>query len=177
MALEETQSKFELTVGVLGVVIAFIGTVASPGPDRPMSRNALAAANGRMTKHIRGMQTALRTIREYNSGLQSQLAEARQSLEDAHAEARRALEEARAELAKVMADRETLDSQLNTSAEKIQELETKFEMASAEANQLQKLLSLHDARLERDAAEAKAKKAEERIRELTLQLHRSGVWP
>ena len=177
MTLEETQSKFELVVGVLGVVIAFVGTVASPGPDRPMSRNALAAANGRMTKHIREMQTALRTIREYNSGLQTQLAEARQSLEDAHAEARRALEEAESQLAKVKEDRATLGTQLSTSAEKIQELETMFQATSDEAGRLKKLLSLHDARLERDAAEAKAKKAEERIRELTLQLHRSGVWP
>jgi len=177
MAIEETQSKLEVVVAVVGVVIAFIGTVASPGPDRPMSRNALASANGRMTKHIAEMQTALKTIREYNSGLQTQLAQARQSLEDAHAGARRSQEEAQSELAALMQERDALGAQLTTSTEKIRDLETKFQMASAEADKLKQLLSLHDATLERDAAKERAQKAEERIRELTLQLHRSGIWP
>ena len=177
MAMEETQSKLEVVIGMLGVAIALIATVASPGPDRPMSRNALATANGRMTKHIAEMQIALRTIREYNSGLQTQLAQARQSLEDAHAQARRSQEEAQSELAKLVQDRDTLGTQLSTSAEKMRELETKYQTTSAEADKLKELLSIHGANLERDAAKAKAKKAEERIRELTLQLHRSGIWP
>ena len=177
MGIEETQSKFEVVVGVLGVVIALIGTVSSPGPDRPMSRNALAAANGRMTKHIVEMQTALRTIREYNNGLQTQLASAHQSLEDAHAAARRSLEKVESEMAKLMQERDTLDTQLSTSTEKIQELEIEYQAASTEADKLKQLLSLHDATLERDAAKDRAKKAEERIRELTLELHRSGIWP
>jgi chromosome segregation ATPase len=142
-----------------------------------MSRNALAAANGRMIKHIAEMQIALRTIREYNSGLQTQVAEARQSLEDAHAQARRSLEDARAELAKLAQDRDALGTRLSTSAEKIQELEAEYQIACAEADQLKQLLSVHDAIRERDQAKEDAKKAEERIRELTLQLHRSGIWP
>jgi len=170
MVIEETQSKLEVVLGVLGVVIAFIGTVAAPGLDRPMSRNALATANGRMTRHIAEMQTALKTIREYNNGLQMQLAQARQSLEDAHAEAQ-------SKLAKLTQERDTLGTQVTTSAEKIQDLEIKFQTASVEAGKLKQLLSLHDATLERDAAKARAKKAEERIRELTLELHRSGIWP
>ena len=170
MVIEGKQSKREVVVGVFGLVIALIATVASPGPDRPVSRNALASANGRMIRHISEMQTALRTIREYNSGLQMQLATTRQLLEDAHSAAQSAL-------AKLTQERDSLGTKVSTTTEKIEELEVQYQAASAEADQLKQLLSLHDAAMERDAAKEKAKQAEERIRELTLELHRSGIWP
>jgi hypothetical protein len=46
-----------------------------------------------------------------------------------------------------------------------------------EAAKLKEFLSLQEAQKERDDAAERATKAEDRIRELTLELHRAGVWP
>ena len=166
MTMEERLSKFEIAIAAVSGVILFVATLAGPGLDPGLSRGRLAITHARQSRRLAGLETALKTAREHSSALQSQLTQAGL-----------VAEQARSELTALMQERDTLSTQVATCTGQIQELEKKLQSADEEAAKFRELLSLHEISKERDAAVAKAQEAEERIRALTLELHRSGVWP
>jgi chromosome segregation ATPase len=99
------------------------------------------------------------------------------SLQTKAAETRRQLEQMRCELAALTKERDTLMAQVAAANEKVEELSSKLETTGLEAAKLKEFLSLQDVQKERDDAAERAQKAEDRIRELTLELHRAGIWP
>lgn len=175
--MKEGLSKLEVSVAALSGLIVFIATLTGPRLSHGVSRDGLAIANARQERQITeleaALETAVKTAQERGEALETQLAEA--GLE---------LEQVRSELAAVTQQREALETQLAASAEKVGQLEAKLLTTDEEATKLKELLSLHEVTQERDTAKAheeeakdRAEKAEERIRELTLQLHRAGLWP
>lgn len=164
--MKERLSKLEVSVAALCGVILFVATLSGPRLSHGVPRDRLAAVNMRQSQEIAALEKALATAREQQSVLQEQLTEAGHQLEAV-----------RADLSTLKQERETLSAQLATSAQRIRELETRLQSTDQEASKLKELLSVQEANKERDEAMARAEKAEDRIRELTLELHRAGVWP
>jgi len=171
--MNEGLSKLEVSVAALSGLIVFIATMTGPRLSHGVSRDGLAIVNARQERQITELEAALATVQERGEALDTQLAEACLQVE-----------QVRSELAAMTEQRDALDVQLAASAEKVGALEAKLRTADEEATKLKELLSLHEVTQERDTAKAReeeakarAEKAEERIRELTLQLHRAGLWP
>jgi len=164
--MAERLSKFEVSVAALSGVIVLVATLTGPRLSHGVSRDTLAVTNARQDRQISELETALQGAQEEGRTLQTQLADAGLQLE-----------ELRSELAALKQERETLSTQLAASTDKAREFEEKLQVTDQEAAKLKELLSLQEANKERDEAKARAEKAEERIRELTLELHRTGVWP
>jgi chromosome segregation ATPase len=166
MMMKERLSKIEISVAALSGVIVFIATLTGPRLSHGVPRDRLAAANMRQTQEIAVLGKALAAVQEKGRSLQGQLAETGLQLTGV-----------RSELAVLTQDREALSTQLAASADQIRKLGEKLQAAEQEATELKELLSVQEATKQRDEAKIRADKAEERIRELTLELHRSGVWP
>jgi hypothetical protein len=111
------------------------------------------------------------------SGMLNTLRAENASLEDDLARAGRMLESKCDELAALQQQQELLNARVTETAAELRDTEGLLETASAERNRLTELLDLQKATEERDEATTRAEKAEERIRQLTLELHRAGVWP
>ena len=164
--MQEKLSVCEMPVAAASVFIALVATLAGPRPNHGMTRDRLAAANIRKTKQLAGLQTVLQAAQSRNQALTTELS-------GTHL----ALEKVQAQLATLTTERDDLLAQVATFTAKTQELEGKLAAVGDEAAKLKELWSLNELSKERDAATARAEKAEERIRQLTLELHRSGVWP
>lgn len=171
--MKERLSRFEVSVAALSGLIVFIATMTGPRLSHGVSRDGLAVVNARQGRQITQLEVALETAQERGKTLEIQLAEAGLQVQ-----------QVRSELAAMTEQREALGVQLAASAKKVGALEAQLRTANEEAAKLTELLSLHEVTQERDTAKAReeeakarAEKAEERIRELTLQLHRAGVWP
>ncbi len=164
--MKEGLSKIEVSVAALSGVIVFIATLTGPRLSHGVPRDRLAAANMRQTQEIAVLEKALAAAQEEGGSLQGQLAETGLQLTGV-----------RSELAALKQERETLSTQLAASADQIRKLGEKLQVSDQEAAKLKELLSVQEATKQRDEAKARADKAEERIRQLTLELHRSGVWP
>lgn len=162
----ERLSKLEVSVAALCGVILFVATLTGPRLGHAVPRDRLVTVNMRQSQEIVGLEHALDAARQHGSVLQDQLAQAGHQMKVV-----------RNSLAALEQERETLATQLAAATERIGELEAKLQATDQEACKLKELLSVQEANKERDEAEARAEKAEERIRELTLQLHRSGIWP
>ncbi|HPC93796.1 MAG TPA: hypothetical protein PLU87_02555 [Sedimentisphaerales bacterium] len=166
MMTEENWSVLEGWVIALSVIVVFSATIAGPQLSHAMARDELALANADKTRRISTLLAIVTSTRQDNASLRAEVAETS-----------RLLEQARSELAVLKQERDTLIGQLAVANEKVRELDGKLQTTGLEAAKLKEFLSLQDIQKERDEAAERAKKAEDRIRELTLQLHRAGVWP
>lgn len=164
--MRERISKLEVSVAVLSGVIVFIATLTEPRLSHGVSRDTRAVTHARQDRQISELEAALQAAQEEGRTLQTQRAEAGLQLE-----------ELRSELAALKQERETLGTQLAASVEKVRELGEKMQAADQEATKTKDLLLVQEANRARDEAEARAEKAQDRIRELTLELHRAGIWP
>ncbi len=166
MMTEENLSVLEGWVIALSVIVVFSATMAGPQLNHVMARDELAVANADKTKHISALVATLESARQENASLRAEAAETSQLLE-----------QARCELAALKQERDTLIGQVAVANEKVRELDSRLQTTGLEAAKLKEFLSLQETQKERDDAAERAKKAEDRIRELTLQLHRAGIWP
>jgi chromosome segregation ATPase len=166
MVAEEKSSLFEgLTAGV-GVVVVLISTLAGPRLNSNMSREELTRDRTRKAERIVALQTWLKTAQQGNDFLRTEVANAGSLLE-----------KARLEIAALVEERDGLEEKVASTAGQLQDVQGKLEELKREVAQFKEFVSLQELAKERDDAQEKAKKAEERIRELTLQLNRAGVWP
>ncbi len=166
MMTEENLSVLEGWVIALSVIVVFSATIAGPQLSHAMARDELALVNADKTKRISTLLTTLVSARQDNVSLRAEVAETG-----------RLLEQVRCELAALKQERDTLIGQVAVANEKARELESRLQTTGLEAAKLKEFLSLQETQKERDDAAERAQKAEDRIRELTLQLHRAGIWP
>lgn len=164
--MHEKLSKCERPVTAACVVIALIATVAGPRLNLGRTRDRLAATDVHRTSQITTLQTALQEARQHGRLLEAQAAKTEFALQNAQAE-----------VAALKAERDDLVAQVATAANKMSELESRLAALGVEADNLQDLASLQELTQQRDSAVDRAERAEDRIRELTLELHRAGVWP
>lgn len=162
----ERLSRLEVSVAALCGVILFVATLSGPRLSHGVPSDRLVAVNMRQSQEIAALEKALGAAREQSSALQQQVAQT------AHQ-----LEEACAKQPTLKAERDTLATQLAAATDRIEELEAKLRAADQAASKLNGLPSVQKANKERDEAVARAEKAEEHVRQLTLRLHRSGIWP
>ncbi len=166
MMKEEKLSLFERGAVASSVVVLLIATMVGPRLNPGMARDELAVANAHKTRHISQLAASLTTARQDQAALRTQAAQTEQLLD-----------KVRSELDALMQERDALVAQVAVANQRVQELETRLQTTHLEAARLKEFLSLQEIKKERDEAMDKATKAEDRIRELTLQLHRAGVWP
>lgn len=166
MMTEENLSVLEGWAIALSAIALFTATMAAPRLSRSVTRDELAVANVDKTRRISRLVTALTAAQKDSVALREQVEQTTQ-----------ALEQMRVELETLTKERDTLVSQVAAANAKVQELDGKLQTTGLEAAKLKEFLSLQDIQKERDEAAERAKEAEDRIRELTLELHRAGIWP
>ena len=159
-------SKYEMPVAIMSILIVLVATLAGPRLNYGHPPDGDAAEHGRKTKQIAELQTALKTAWSV-----------RQALETEFNAAKLALEKAQSQMSALKADRDALVTQVATATEKARHLESELAAARQETGKPQQTPQLDQLTKERDEAIARAKRAEERNRQLTLELHRAGIWP
>ena len=166
MISEQKSSLFEgLTAGV-GVVVVLLSTISAPRLNSNMTREELNQDRTRKAQRIAALQTWLKTAQQGNEYLRTQVVSADSQLD-----------EAQAEVSALTEERDGLKEKVASTTGQLQDVQGKLEELKQEMTQFKEFVSMQKLAKERDEAEEKAKKAEERIRELTLQLNRAGVWP
>ena len=166
MVIEEKSSLIEAAIGAVGVVVVILCTLSAPRLSSNLSREELAKDGTRKAQRIKALQTWLTTAQQSNDSLRSQLVTAGSLLE-----------KARTQIDTLTAERDGLKTQVASSAAQLKEVQGQFGALKQEMAKYEEILSLRQAVEERDDALERAKKAEERYRELTLKLNREGVMP
>lgn len=176
--------KIETGIGIAGLLVALIATAFGPALHLEVTKDELAAESGLRAERIEVLEALLLTSHRNNNALRAQLAENNLLRNKAYAQLGGLIEQVdiatkEREILKTQfaEQRGELQAQLADAKERIKELDGDLKLANAKLAQTRELASRYALANERDAAVDKAKRAEERIRELTLQLHRSGLWP
>jgi chromosome segregation ATPase len=163
---EEKSSLIEgVTVG-LGVVIVFISTLSGPRLSHSMTPVESARKEAREARYLTNLRKAVTATYQDNETLRTRLTEAGALLE-----------KARLEMTTLTVERDALKADVAAATGQLQEMKDEYQALQAEMTQFRQGLSDHVLAKERDEALERASKAEDRIRELTLQLNRAGIWP
>jgi chromosome segregation ATPase len=166
MISEEKSSLFEGAVAAVGVVVLFASTLSLPRLTSTMSRTELTEDRARKAQRIAVLQQSLDTAHQEAEVVRAQLASA-----DA------LLEQARDAMNALTVERDELQTRVTATTKQLREVDTQLEALKKDMAEYKELVSMQEVAEERDDARRRAEKAEERIRELTLQLNRAGVWP
>jgi len=187
--------RHEVGITVLGLLVAFAATAWGPRLHQGRTKDDLMEASALKSERIEVLEALLLSTHRNNNALRAQLAEnnllrnkaygqldgvlrertaALKECDRLEAQLTQARAEAAAELAAVQ---EAARIELAAAKERIRELDSGVKLANAKAAQVNELASRYALATERDAAVDRAKQAEDRIRELTLELHRAGSWP
>ncbi len=160
-------------LGILECVIAGIAgltvlacTVWGPRINWGLSREQLAKAYTRNSRQIVQLQSSLQTAEGRLKAQKAELATASNSVTGLQARVNALTKE-----------RDAASKQTSDEAARIKDLETQLQAAKAEVAKLKNDAVQEDMSKKLDAAVARANKAEDRVRELTLQLHNAGIWP
>lgn len=174
----------EVAITIAGLLAILMATVSGPRLHQGTTTDALVQASVLKSERIEVLEALLLTTNRNNNGLRAQLAEnnllrnkAYGQLDVLIRERDAALEQCVQLAAQVEAAKEEARLQLAQADGRIMELSNNVELVKAKSDQARELESRFALASERDAAVDRAKKAEDRIRELTLELHRSGSWP
>ncbi|MBN1358940.1 MAG: hypothetical protein JW993_00025 [Sedimentisphaerales bacterium] len=166
MIWEEKSPVFEGVIAGIGVVILLLSTLSTPRLSSTMTREELTADRTRKAQRIETLQTWLTAAQQGNESLRTQLATT-----NSH------LEKARAQIGALAEERDGLSAQVASTTRQLQEIDGQFQALKEEMAKFKEIVSVQQVAEERDDAVERAKKAEERVRELTLQLNRAGIWP
>lgn len=166
MISEEKSALFEGVIVAVGMVILLAGTLSVPPLTSTMSRAELVEDRAEKTQRIVALQRSLETARQENESMQTQLTAAHSLLE-----------EVRSEIDALTVERDLLETKVAATTSQLQDVNAQFQELKREMAQFKELVSLQELAGQRDEALQRAKRAEERIRDLTLQLNRAGIWP
>ena len=163
---EQLLKNFEEAGAGLAILIVLICTVAGPRLNHGPTREQLAKAYVSGHRHIVQLQSSLQTAQGNIEAQKTELTKASSSCGQ--------LQQQTHSLQK---ERGTLKDQITEDEAKIKDLEGQLQTTRAEVAKLNDLITRDDTGKKLDAALTRATKAEDRIRELTLQLHNAGIWP
>lgn len=173
MRRRKKRSKIEIVAGSVGALLAIVATVASPRLHEFDTTEELVAKSALKSERIEVLEELLLTSYRNNSSLRAQLAENNLLRNKAYGQ----LEELVEQRNEAKEKQEALGRELAAAKEEIRQLHEDIELANAKLEQNRELEAKYALASERDAALDKAKKAEDRIRELTLKLSKNGIWP
>jgi chromosome segregation ATPase len=173
MLTDEKVESYEKTGMIVAAVVVLICTAGAPRSDTGPTREQLARAYVRGGHRIVQLQSSLRTAESQIKAQKVEMAGVSTSVAK--------LQE---QMLSVQKERDEFKGRTTDATAKIKELENQLSAARAEtANARAEITKLNDKMAkddtpkQRDEAIARANKAEDRIRELTLQLHNAGIWP
>jgi chromosome segregation ATPase len=152
--------------GCMGLValIVLICSLANPQSCLSLTREQLTSVCVRDGRRVVQLQSSLQAAQDCAKAQKAEAATA----SDFAAK----LQE---QIRSIQKERDTFRDQMGQSAAKAKDLESQLQTARAEIAKLNdRATSLIK---QRDEAIARADKDEDRIRQLTLQLHRAGIWP
>ena len=173
MVIEEKSSLFESAFAIGGVLVAIILTFSSPKLESALSRQELADDRDQKVQEIASLEASLAAAQNDNEALRAQLVEVGSVLQQAqtHIQARQTeINDLEVDISALKVQRDGLTAQLQDKDRQLEDLRSQIA-------EFQEFLSVQQAAGERDEALERAQKAEERIRQLTLQLHNAGVYP
>jgi septal ring factor EnvC (AmiA/AmiB activator) len=159
MLTDEHLETIEHTLAGIAVLIVFVCTLGGPHINRGPTRQQLVRSYVRNSHRVLQLQSSLETTEGHVKAQKTELATATNQIN--------ALQK----------ERDAISKHASDEAAKIKELEAQLQTAKAEIAKLNDVAAVENANRTRDAALARANKAEDRIRDLTLQLHNAGIWP
>ncbi len=166
MLTDEQLATVEHFVAGIAALIVFVCTMAGPRLDWGPTREQLTQACTSNNQYITQLQSSLQTSEGSVKAQRNELAKASNSIT--------ALE---ARVNALQKERDNATGQTTDEASKAKDLQTQLEAAKAEIAKLNDTVGLEQTTKKLDETLARANKAEDRIRELTLQLHNAGIWP
>jgi chromosome segregation ATPase len=184
MFTDEKLETLEQTGAILAAVILLICTVGSPLASSSLTREQLVTACVQSNRRAAQLQASLRTTEDRVKAVQVQVADRDSAVAKLQRErdafkikADDAATQATNAAAGAAAQATNAADQAATAAAKVQELESQLQAARAEIAKLNNKPAQDDLAKRYAEAVARANKDEDRIRELTLQLHKAGLWP
>lgn len=173
MVIEEKSSLIENIAVGAALVVVFLGTLSIPRLSTTISRAELNQDGARKAQRITSLEASLATAENESENLRGQLAQAGSQLEATAA----ALETAHSEISGLKVERDELATRVTATTQQLRDVDSQLEDLKQKLAEFKEFVTAQQVANERDEAVERAKKAEERIRELTLQLNRAGIWP
>ena len=159
-------NTLEIGAAVAGMIIlaaCAIADVPRPGRTTPVGR-------GKEPEHSRQslaeLQTATQQLQARNNAVEAEMATVT-----------RLLQGVRSELAGLKEGHNSLETQVTTTATKLQKLETTVQQTSERVAKSVDPKALLQATKERDEVLAQTKQSDDQVRQLTLKLQRAGLFP
>jgi peptidoglycan hydrolase CwlO-like protein len=165
--LTEEQWKTLEQIGTgLAILLIFVCTIGAPAMNHGLSKEQLAKAYARSNRHVMQLQASLQTAQGHIESQKADLIQANSSFE-----------KTKERLEALQKERDTLKGLVDEGAAKVKDIQSQLQTAQVELAKLKNQIAKDDTVKQRDEALARATRAEDRVRELTLQLHRAGIWP
>jgi chromosome segregation ATPase len=159
-------NRLEIGAAVAGMIILAACAIADvPRPSRttPMAQGKEPQRAG---PSLAELQTATQQLQMRNSAVETEVTTLT-----------RLLQGVRAELAGLKEGHDSLETQVTTTATKLQKLETAVQQTSERVANSVDPKVLGQVTKERDEALAQSKQSDDQVRQLTLKLQRAGLFP
>ncbi len=166
MLTDELLETVERVIAGIAALVVFLCTMGGPHLNWGPTREQLAKACVRSSRQVTQLQTSLQTAEHQAKTQKTELAAATNSATSLQAR-----------LNALLKERDTFTRQTSDEANKVKELESQLQAAKSEIARLKDASAKENMTGKLDAAVTRANKAEDRVRELTLQLHNAGIWP
>jgi chromosome segregation ATPase len=166
MFTDERIGAIEHGIASIAVLIVLACTMGGPLLNWGPTREQLAQTCVGNKRVITQLESSLQTAEGRAKAQSSELVKASNSITVLQARVN-ALQK----------ERDDATGQTSNEASRVKELQDQLEAAKAENTKLNDTVHLDDTKKKLDEALERATKAEDRIRELTLQLHNAGIWP
>ena len=166
MLTDELLETIERVIAGVAAFIVFICTIGGPSLNWGPTREQLTKAYLQSNRHVAQLESSLQTAEQNTKAQKAQLAAAAGSVTAIQAQ-----------VSAVQKELDASTKRTSNEAAKVKELESQLQAAKTEIAKLKDATAKEDINGQLNAAVARANKAEDRVRELTLQLHNAGIWP
>jgi chromosome segregation ATPase len=160
--IEKQRLILETVVILAGFFLALVSTF---GPASAIAPEEWALQQDSRTR-IASLEAALRKLEARNDEVQRELALIEPMLE-----------RAASDTAWLQQGYDALSTQVTTTTARLSDVDRVISQTQAQTAEVGEFLSLHKIITQRDEAKEEAERNAEQIRDLTLKLHRAGVYP
>lgn len=160
--IEKQRLILETVVILAGFFLALLTTF---GPASAIAPEEWALQQDNRTR-IAGLEAALRKLETRNNEVQKELAVVGP-----------VLERAASDMTWLLQGYDALSTQVATTTTRLGDVDRILDQTQAQTAEVGEFLSLHRIITQRDEAKEEAERNAEQIRDLTLRLHRAGVYP
>lgn len=164
---EPRRDSLETATAVAAIVILLTCVISSAPRVAQVTRGGQSVQERQQDQQaLADLQLTANQLKTRNETLGAELAQVT-----------RLLESTRSNLARLTEGHNSLGTQVTTTAAKLQQLETTVQQASEQMAKFDGAGTLEKIVQQRDEALAQSKQSSEQVRQLTLQLQKTGVYP